>query len=302
MGPTASGKSSLALDLAKRLGGEIVSADSMQAYRGLDIGTAKPNQEERSAIPHHLIDIMDISEPLDVFRYVSLAETAINEISSRGRLPVIVGGSGLYIRSLLYGLDPLPAQPALRANLEEQYGKPETFEALKKLMAEKDPADFARWQKDQRKLLRALEVFSLTGKPITELQTIASPKLRYPLLAAWRLEWPREELKERIRLRTEQMLGVGWIEEARQALSRGLAKAPSAWQALGYGIIGEFLDGKISREKMCELISTATWQFARRQITWFSHKHPEAETILMPADLDALQEKLSRKAPALPEH
>ncbi len=293
MGPTASGKSSLALKIAAEFGGEIIAADSMQLYRGLDIGTAKPVPDERAAVPHHLIDLFDFSIRLDVYTFLKLAEAAITEIQSRGRLPIIAGGTGMYIRALLYGIDPLPGDPGLRAGLDRLYDSPEGFEKLKLLMREKDPVDFERWHMHNRKLIRALEVFELTGKSITELQTINKPQLRYPAIA-WNLSWDRDVLRRRIEERTVQMLAAGWIDEAAAALKNGILESPTAHQAIGYRIIGEYLAGRLSYDAMREQIITVTWQFARRQMTWFRHQHPESTVISMPAEYPELAAKLRK--------
>jgi tRNA dimethylallyltransferase len=291
MGPTASGKTDLALHLAQKFNGEIISADSMQIYKGLDIGTAKPSSKERQLVPHHLMDEYEITRKLDVYLFLEEAERAIKEIQARGNIPFIAGGTGFYIHALLYGLDQLPGDEKLRAELDEKYDNPEGFELLKVLMQKKDPQDYERWHMHQRKLIRALEVFELTGKSITELQTLHKPELRYPA-AVWNLVWDREELKKRIALRTDIMLKQGWIEEASDAIKRGILDTPTAHQVLGYRVIGEYLDGKISYEFMRERIVTTTWQLARRQITWFRNKHPEAEDINMPVDYRQAELKL----------
>ena len=287
MGPTASGKSELAFKFAIENGAEIISADSMQVYRGLNIGTAKPFEEERRKVPHHMLDILDISEPLDVYKYVEAAENCIADIKSRGRIAVICGGTGFYIRSLLCGLDPLPGDPNLRKELDALYDNDEGFEELKRLMTEKDPAAFSRWNSHRRKLIRALEVLTITGKSIMELQTLSPEK---PLLPVRQiiLSWEREELKKRIAVRTEKMLDSGWIDEAGTMIKKGLFDTPTAHQALGYKEIAEFLDGKISRQKLAEKIATSTWQYARRQITWFKTKHPGSETVNMPCSYEDL--------------
>ena len=287
MGPTASGKSSLAFKIATDFGGEIISADSMQIYKGLDIGTAQPTPEEKSAVPHHLAGLFDFSQRVDVYTYLELAEEAIAGVRSRGRLPIIAGGTGMYLRSLLYGLDPLPGDRELRSRLDRLYDNPEGFEKLKILMQEKDPVDFERWQSHCRKLIRALEVFELTGKSITELQTIHKPQVRFPAMV-WNLVWDRSVLRQRIAERTGQMLESGWVEEAAAALKNGILESPTAHQALGYRIIGEYLAGRIDYEAMREQIITATWQLARRQMTWFRNQHPEAATISMSADYATL--------------
>jgi len=292
-GPTASGKSEVALEIARRLSGEIVSADSMQLYKGLDIGSAKPGKSDTDAVPHHLIDIFDISERLDVFRYVELADKAICEIRGRGNIPILCGGTGMYIRALLHGLDPLPSNPELRARLDLEFDNDAGFEKLKAIMAEKDPGDLQRWRQHRRKLIRAMEVFEITGKSITELQKTWNdkPSLRYKVFART-LVWDRVLLKQRISLRTDRMLESGWIDEAKGMISRGLLHSPTAHQALGYKIISEHLDGKISYDKMRERISIETWQYARRQITWFKNQTPESIPLNMPASMEKLIDEI----------
>lgn len=292
MGPTASGKTSLALQLAADFKGEIISADSMQIYKGLDIGTAKPTEKELEKIPHHLINLYDIEQKLDVYHFVELAVKAIKEIHSRGKLPIIAGGTGFYIRALLYGLDTLPGNAKLRAELDAEYDNSLGYEKLKKLMQVKDPADFERWHMHRRKLIRALEVFNLTGKSITELQTLNKPKLLYPVIS-WNLCWDRDELKRRIAKRTRIMLDMGWVEEAETAIKADILNTPTAHQVLGYKVIGEYLDKKINYETMRERIITNTWQLARRQITWFKKQHPETENIQMPTEYAILKEQFS---------
>lgn len=281
IGPTASGKSSLAMQLAKGIPIEIISADSMQVYKGMDIGVAKPSPEEQQQVPHHLLDLCEISESLDVFQYVALAEKAIGEIRKNGNIPLLVGGSGMYIRALFYGLDPLPADPGLRKILDEKYDSEAGFEKLKDLMSVKDPEDFIRWQKHRRKLIRALEVHTLTGKSITELQKTWQGKLRFPV-KAWKLCWDREVLRQRVEQRTDEMLARGWIKETEKLIGKGFLDSPTARQAIGYKIIADFLQNRIDRETMKNKIINSTRQFARRQDTWFKNQHPEAEELKMP--------------------
>ena len=170
-GPTASGKRSLALQKAAELGGEIISVDSMQFYRGLEIGTAQPTTEERRQIPHHLVGIYDFSVRAEVFTFCELAEQAIKDIQSRGKLPILAGGTGFYLKALLGGLDDLPADPALRKELDLQYDSVEGEKELHQRMAELDPAAFERWKDCRRRLIRALEVRLISGKSIMELQS-----------------------------------------------------------------------------------------------------------------------------------
>ena len=290
MGPTASGKSTLALQLAQDLNGEIITADSMQVYRGMNIGTAKPSSAEQDLVPHHLIDIVDVDTRVDVFMYCDLAEKCIADIKSRGKLPILAGGTGMYIRALLYGLDQLPADQISRKKLDELYDHDEGFELLKELMQEKDLVDYERWFMHRRKLIRALEVFELTGQSITELQKVWEDKLRIPAVV-WSLSWDRDILRQRIFERTAQMLDEGWIAEAKQMIADGVFESPTAHQVLGYKYIGMFLDGEIDHDEMAKQIATKTWQLARRQRTWFTRKHPEAEQIEMPTDYKILLQK-----------
>ena len=276
MGPTASGKSSLALKAAQLYGGEIVSADSMQLYRGLEIGTAQPTMEERASVPHHLVGIWDIDVRADVFTFQNLADAAISDIRRRGKLAIVAGGTGLYLKNLLYGLDDMPGDRELRKELDQEYDYPEKEDALREKMAQLDPEALEKFRLCRRRLIRALEVKLLTGKSILELQTQCTPQLRYPNIMAIKLEVPPEELAEKIAIRTQKMLDDGWINEARRAIENGLLQTPTAHQALGYKIIAEYLDGNISSEKLCEKLCAATRQYARRQRTWFRHQHPEA--------------------------
>ena len=280
MGPTASGKSALALKWARERGGEIVSIDSMQLYRGLEIGTAQPTVAERKLVPHHLVGIRDIHERVDVFTFCKLADAAIRDIAERGKLPILAGGTGLYLRSLLYGMDDLPGDREIRRELDERYDSPEGEAALHERMRELDPEVLEKFATCRRRLIRALEVRLITGRSILDLQGEAPRRLRYDA-EAWRIEMDADRLKSRIADRAGKMLAAGWIEEAEAALAAGLLETPTAHQALGYRIIGEYLAGKFSRDELEARISTATWQFARRQRTWFRHQHPEARALAL---------------------
>ncbi len=289
-GPTASGKSALAMQLAQKLATDIISGDSMQFYRTLNIGVAKPTLLEQQQVKHHLIDILDIQERVDVFRFLSLAEAEIAQVSREKKLPMVVGGTGMYLKALLYGLDDLPGDVVLRAELDEKYDNDEHFDDLKKLMQTVDPQALAKWHQHRRKLIRALEVITLCGKSITLLQQGARP-LRWKAKVLIILP-EREALKSRIALRTKEMLADGWIAEAEAVLAAGLLNTPTAHQALGYDLIGEYLAGKLSLKQLEELIITKTWQFARRQITWFKNQHPEAEFLSYPIDVDAVYKQI----------
>ena len=283
MGPTASGKSALALELAERQNGEIVSADSMQVYRGLDIGTAKPTPEERRRIPHHLIDIVGIGEKFDVYRFREEAEKCIRDIRSRGKLPVVAGGTGLYLRALLYGLDRMPADPALREQIDREFDCSERYDDLCRLMEKEDPEDLARFAPNRRKLLRAREVFLLSGQPMVRLQERWKRTPPRPDACSFVLVWDPSELKQRIVRRCEEMLAAGWIEETEAILRQGLADSPTARQVLGSREIAAYLAGRLKRADLPDRIATSTWQFARRQNTWFRTQHPEAVRIPMPS-------------------
>ena len=290
-GPTASGKSSLAFQFAKDFNGEIISADSMQIYRQLDIGTAKPSAFEMNKIPHHLVNILNINEPLDVYKFMTLAEKAIDTILKKDKIPIIAGGTGFYIKALLYGLDQLPGDPKLRDRLFNKYDNEDGEKELFKIMQQQCPEDFKRWEKHRRKLIRAYEVFLITGKSLTTLQTQQKPQLRFPVIS-WFLNWDREELKGRIRNRTESMLKSGWIDEAQNAIANGLFNTPTAHQVLGYKEINSYLKKEINFTELKQQIATKTWQYARRQSTWFRNQHPEIEKINMPQDYEVLKEKL----------
>ena len=286
MGATASGKSALALELARRLNGEIVSSDSMQIYFELDKGTAKPTDEELQEIPHHLVNILPMSERSDVYSMVSRMEHAIGEIRSRGNLPIVAGGTGLYLRALLYGMDDVPADQNLRKELDALFDSPDGHEKLKQIMMKECPADYSRWKDHPRKLIRAREVFLLSGQEMTALQRVWKERKSRTDAVSFLLEWEREELNRRIFLRCGEMLENGWIEEVERLMSSGLFETPTAWQALGYSIIREYLLGNLKKSELCEKISIATRQFAKRQMTWFHGQHPEAVRIPMPCGMD----------------
>ncbi len=278
MGPTASGKSARALEYAARSGGEIISADSMQLYRALPIGTAQPTPEERAAVPHHLAGIYELAERAEVFRFCEMADAALHDIWSRGKCAILCGGTGLYLKAFLYGLDNMPADRELRLELDAMYDSDDKEADLHARMRQLDPAAYEKWHTCRRRLIRALEVHLLTGKSILELQSGTHNKLRYDA-EVWKLEPEAETLKKRIALRAQKMLDSGWIDEAQRAIAEGLFSTPTAHQALGYRQIGAYLAGEYDRQTLLEKICTATWQYARRQRTWFRHQHPEAVSV-----------------------
>ena len=267
-GPTAVGKSELALALAERLNGEIISVDSMQVYRGMDIGTAKPSPEERARVPHHLIDVVDVTQPFDAAQFVQMARQAVGEIQSRGRLPILSGGTGLYFKAFLDGLgEAPPTDTALRAILEAT-PMPELLREL----AERDPATFERIDRQNpRRVIRAVEVIRLTGKPFSGQRANwqSSPQAPGALPLHFGLQRAAADLHERIETRVESMFQRGWVPETEHLLQHGLAQNRNAMQALGYGQIAEYLGGVRSLPETIKLVKTRTRRFAKRQMTWF---------------------------------
>jgi tRNA dimethylallyltransferase len=274
-GPTGSGKSRLALELAERLGAEIVSMDSMALYRGMDVGTAKPSAEDRRRIPHHLLDVLDPWEAASVAWWLERATSSCRDILARGRRPLVVGGTPLYLKALLYGLfDGPPADPAVRRRLEaeaEQSGR----EVLHERLARIDPASAARLHpRDLRRVVRALEVWELTGRPLSAWQTqwrADRPPDSGGIPRALWLNLPRQVLYERIDARVRRMIDEGLVEEVRalRALPRPLSR--EAAQALGYKEMFDYLDGQANLDHTIRLIQTRSRQFAKRQLTWFRH-------------------------------
>lgn len=267
-GPTASGKSALALEEAERLGGEIVSVDSMQLYKGIEIGTAQPTLEERARVPHHLVGIWDFSVRAEVFTFCELAEKAIANIRSRGKIPVVAGGTGFYLKALFGGLDDLPADTELRRELDLLYDSPDGEIELHKRMAELDPAAFERWKSCRRRLIRALEVRLLAGKSIIELQSGKPERCRFSGVKSIFIMPESDVLKERINRRCDIMFASGWLDEAKTAFENGLMSSPTAYQALGYSLIHRHFAGEFDFSALVDKIKTATWQFARRQRTF----------------------------------
>ena len=292
-GATATGKSEIALLLAERLGGEIISVDSMQVYRGLDIGTAKPGPEERRRVPHHLIDAAALDETFDAARFARLAHEAVREIQARGKLPILCGGTGLYFKAFLEGLgDAPPADAALRAEL-----KAAPMAELLRELEERDPVAFGKIDRQNpRRVIRALEVIRLTGKPFSSQRADWGDSDRVgPLTPALSPVWgarvtggqqketglpsqpttfigiTREtaDLQMRINARVDLMFRRGLVEEVRELLKHGLAENRTAMQAIGYRQVVEHLRGERKLPDTIELVKIRTRQFAKRQMTWF---------------------------------
>lgn len=291
LGPTASGKTALALALARLTPCEIVSMDSMQIYRGMDIGTAKPSPEERQAVPHHLIDSHSIRDFSDAASYLEMVRQAEAEIAARGRLPLLVGGTAMYLKMLLEGIFEGPkADPALRAELRsvlEEKG-PEYLHS--RVLAPLDPAAAERLHpNDVLRVIRAIEVRRLTGRSITELAVqwdSGAGQSRYRLVG---LAMPRDLLYRRIEERVDRMLEAGLVEEVRALKAQGLEENPRAAAAIGYKQILGYLNGEYGYERAVELLKRDTRRFAKHQLTWFNHfRDIEWHDVVREPDSDAL--------------
>lgn len=270
LGQTAVGKSKLAMELAGKLDGEIISADSMQVYIGMDIGTAKPTNKELEEVPHHLVNVIAPDKTWSVSDFVSNAKTIIEDIISRGKLPIVVGGTGLYLNALIEGYDfPLiQADPEIRKRLEgeaKSFGSGHLYEKLKK--ADPDAALKIHFN-DTKRIIRALEVIELTGKPMSQAQTKNENNLPYELVVIG-LEMDRKKLYEKIEERVDQMLKAGLVDEVRNLIKEGYNDKLSSMQAIGYKEVAEHLRGKYSYEEMVNILKQNTRNFAKRQMTWF---------------------------------
>ncbi|MEW6657460.1 MAG: tRNA (adenosine(37)-N6)-dimethylallyltransferase MiaA [Thermodesulfobacteriota bacterium] len=269
VGPTAVGKTGAALDLAWELGAEIVNADSLQLYRELDIGTAKPTAAERALVPHHLLDVVSPPEPYDAARYSQEGRAVLAALQGRGVMPLVVGGTGLYIKALLSGLflEGGP-DPRLRRQLRQELtdrGLSHLYERLRRL----DPASAWRLHPhDTYRILRALEVMEATGQPLSALQEAHQFRDSPYRVLKLGLTRPREELNRRIEARVEAMLAQGWLEEVEGLLSR-YPPDLKPFQALGYRHLIAFLQGRWSWEEALELLKRDTRRYAKRQLTWF---------------------------------
>jgi len=287
-GATATGKSDIALDIAEHIGAEIINADSMQLYRGMDIGTAKLKVAERRNIAHHMLDVLDVTEDSTVAWYQERARSAIAEIHSRGLHAIIVGGTGLYIKAILDDLNFPDTDPQVRANLEklgEEFGAHYLFERLEEL----DPAAaLAIDRANIRRIIRALEVIEITGKPFTA-NLPREDSSRFPDALQFGLVMDREHLRDRIDLRVDRMWQEGFVAEVDQLITQGIRRGTTAQRALGYAQILAMREGTLSEDEAKEETKRASRQYARRQETWFSRDQriqwvathqPRLETIL----------------------
>jgi tRNA dimethylallyltransferase len=267
-GPTAVGKSEIALALAEKIGGEIITVDSMQVYRGLDIGTAKPTAEERRRVPHHLLDVCNLTEAFDAAQFTRRAHIAAAEIQSRGRTPIFCGGTGLYFKAFLEGVGEAPPGDAkLRAELEAA-----PLEQLLAELREHDPATFEKIDRQNpRRIVRAVEVIRLTGKPFYKQRATWHSATRHTPHATRLFCFTRssEDLHQRINTRVDEMFARGLVDETRELLKHGLAENKFAMQAIGYRQVVEHLRGERGLAEAVELVKIKTRQFAKRQLTWF---------------------------------
>ena len=289
VGATASGKTALALDLAAELGAEIVNTDSMQVYRGMDIGTAKLPPDQRRGITHHLLDVLDVTEPATVAQFQEWARGVVDDCHRRGVVPVLVGGSALYVRAVLDEFEFPGTDPAIRARLEAELDEIGP-EALHARLAGIDPLAAARMlPQNGRRAVRALEVIEITGRPWTA--SLPEQRYHYPGAVQVGVDIDRETLDRRIAERVEEMWAAGFVEEVRALAGRGLREGRTAHRALGYFQVLAFLDGELTEDEAKERTIIGTRRFARRQDGWF-RKDPRITWVAYddPARLDrALQ-------------
>lgn len=267
VGPTAAGKTNLAVQIAQRCDGEVISLDSMQAYRGMDIGTATPSLEERHGVPHHMFDVWNIDHAVTVVEFRDAARAVIEDVSRRGRLPIAVGGSGLYVRAVLETLEPPGTDPGIRSALEDRLAD-EGSVALHAELAQVDP-DAARViaPTNGRRIVRALEVNLITGGPFQA--QLPDPEDRY-VTTRIGIAIDRASLDARIAERVEDMWARGFVDEVRTLMAAGLAQAPTARAALGYGPVLAYLSDQITEAQAREQTIADTRRFARRQQRWFT--------------------------------
>lgn len=269
-GPTASGKTALAVGLAKRLDGEVVSADSMQIYKYMDIGSAKPDEVEKEGIVHHLMDVAEPTENFSLGDYLVLARKTINDIHARGKLPVVTGGTGLYINALVDNIELADEENtlAIREKLTafaEENGNDALFERLREI----DPESAERIHPNNvKRVMRAIEIYESTGQTMTEsLKNSKKPPLYKTV--QYGINYPREELYDRINRRVDIMLKNGLVEEVEKLVKMGCTRENTSMQGIGYKEVIDYLEGKITFEEMTEAIKQGTRRYAKRQITWF---------------------------------
>jgi tRNA dimethylallyltransferase len=293
-GPTAGGKTEIGIALAKHMGAEIVSLDSMALYRGMNIGTAKPTSDQRAAVPHHLVDVVEPHEEFSLAQYVDTVEACVADIRGRGCEVLFVGGTPLYLKALLRGIFEGPAaDSALRERFEAE--EREQPGSLHRQLAEVDvPAAQRLHPNDTRRLVRALEVFEKTGTPISQWQQQFDRGLPAEQCRVFLLDWPREMLYERVNRRVEIMFEEGLVDEVAGLMRREPTLSKTAAQAVGYREVIEHLHGGPSLQETIELVKTHTRQFAKRQWTWFrSLSECRSVPIEEPVDVEAIAAKIA---------
>ena len=269
-GPTAVGKTALSIELAKAVNGEMISADSMQVYRMLDIGTAKIKPEEMEGIKHYLIDVLDPTEDFNVFRFQQLAKEALEEIYAKGKIPIVVGGTGFYIQALLYDITFEETEESPYRKELEQYAKTNGAHALHEQLKDIDPVSYQEIHENNvKRVIRALEFYHDTGYPISTHNALEREKESPYNFAYFVLNDDRQKLYDRIELRIDQMLEEGLVEEVRSAFVYGCTKEMVSMQGLGYKEIIPYLEGSCSLEDAVYILKRDTRHFAKRQLTWF---------------------------------
>ncbi len=269
-GPTGVGKSELAVYLAKELNGEVVNFDSLQFYKELDIGTAKPSEEDKKTVPHHLYDILRPDEEFNAARFVELADEVVKDLLARGKLPILVGGTGLYLRAFEYGLFPVEVPEEIREAIRKRAER--DLKGLYQELLQRDPKYAKKISPNDRvRITRALEVIYATGKPFSDFHEenpFFRKRKRHSILKIG-LTLPRKELYLRINQRVLKMIEAGWIEEVKELLSKGYSSELKPFKAIGYKYLIEYLEGKMSLERAIALIQRDTRRYAKRQLTWF---------------------------------
>lgn len=293
LGPTCTGKSEVGERLAEDFGGEIVNADSMQVYRYFDIGTAKPSREAQAKIRHHLISVVEPYDAFDVARFKELADAAIKDAWSRKKVPIVVGGSGLYLKVLFHGIFPIPSNEKIRTELRERFARTpnDVYEELKRV----DPDYASRIShRDRVRVVRALEILYVSGKTMSQLEdTHGFRDERYGICRIGLMR-ERQELYRRINARVEEMLASGWIEEVKSILAAGHPASCKPFSSIGYKEILLYLNGSLGYPDMVTKIKQETRRYAKRQVTWFSKGDPSISWFRYPENRTDIWEQVAK--------
>ena len=290
LGSTGSGKTAISIGLAQKFGGEIISCDSMQIYKGMAIGTAQPSESEQSSAVYHLVDCFEIDQAYNASMFIDLARDKMSEIYSRSHLPIVAGGTGMYASFFMYGHDQFPSDPKVKEELRLIYDQGGLSILLEEL-AQRDSISFSTHQHNWRRALRALEICRITGKTLVESR-VGQTKPLGADFDQFILMYSPEKLRDRIRIRCQQMIDEGWVEEAEALFNQGLMNSPTAQQAIGYPLIHEFLFpvqrpenqkhlNIPTREALVDRVVIKTAQYAKQQRAWFKKRHSDATFIEM---------------------